>query len=105
MARFWGFALTAQAVFALGPARMRDAMRSVVDVVDNGFAKTLRRVDDLATKDPLRCFQVANPVMTPEGIVVDNEILDGPAPYASSCEVTLMDHVFANSYGQPFVGQ
>lgn len=97
----------AQAILALGPARMRDAMRSAVDVVDNGFATDgmAPRADALATRKGLRCFQVANPVMTPEGMVVDDEIIDGPSPYSSSCQVTLMDHVFANSYGQPFVGE
>ncbi|POR33642.1 Peptide-N4-(N-acetyl-beta-glucosaminyl)asparagine amidase A [Tolypocladium paradoxum] len=105
MARFWGFALMAPAVLALGRARMRDAMRGVVDVVDNGFVGhgIAPRADEWTAKKPLRCFQVASPVMTPKGLVVDDEIIDFQSSNSSSCQVTLMDHVFANSYGQPFV--
>ncbi|KND89735.1 Peptide-N4-(N-acetyl-beta-glucosaminyl)asparagine amidase A [Tolypocladium ophioglossoides CBS 100239] len=107
MARFWGFALMAQAVLALGPARMRDAMRSVVDVVDNGFVEhgLAPRADVSTAKKPLRCFQVANPDMLPKGLVVDDEIIDGPSSDHPSCQVTLMEHVFANSYGRPFVAK
>ncbi|EFX04402.1 asparagine amidase a [Grosmannia clavigera kw1407] len=39
----------------------------------------------------LENFQVAQPVLTPEG--------------ATSCSVVLMDHVFGYSYGVPFVGE
>ncbi|KAI0121691.1 peptide N-acetyl-beta-D-glucosaminyl asparaginase amidase A-domain-containing protein [Xylariales sp. AK1849] len=46
-----------------------------------------------ATTTPLECFQVAEPVLTPEG-----------AGTTESCTVVLMDHDFANSYGSPYVG-
>ncbi len=62
---------------------------------------------------PLECFQVAEPVLTPAGLAVT----DGRADHAlteiggaglvgePACEVVLMEHIFANSYGSPFVGR
>ncbi|KHN96981.1 peptide-N4-(N-acetyl-beta-glucosaminyl)asparagine amidase A [Metarhizium album ARSEF 1941] len=55
----------------------------------------------------LQCFQVTNPVLSPDGIVDGNELLDsypGNVP-PESCQVRLMEHVFGNSYGQPFVAE
>ncbi|QUC23077.1 uncharacterized protein UV8b_07318 [Ustilaginoidea virens] len=53
---------------------------------------------------PLQCFQVASPVLAPDGLVDGNKNLGNPRPrQPESCTVTLMDHVFANSYGHPFV--
>ncbi|KAL8392700.1 hypothetical protein RB595_002769 [Gaeumannomyces hyphopodioides] len=51
----------------------------------------------------VECLQVAQPVLMPK---VDNDgDSAGRDPKASrSCSVVLMDHVFARSYGQPFVG-
>lgn len=58
----------------------------------------------------LECFQVAEPVLTPsvtDGSTSDNEseITIPPSKAANSCEVTLMAHTFAYSYGMPFVGK
>ncbi|OTB16455.1 hypothetical protein K445DRAFT_291365 [Daldinia sp. EC12] len=58
----------------------------------------------LQTKTPLECFQVAQPVLTPNG-----PSRNGPTPADdvspdNSCSVLLMEHVFAFSYGAPFVG-
>ncbi|KAI1468016.1 peptide-N4-(N-acetyl-beta-glucosaminyl)asparagine amidase A [Daldinia caldariorum] len=56
------------------------------------------------TKAPLECFEVAQPVLTPGGpsgnglTRIDNVSQD------NSCSVLLMEHVFAFSYGTPFVG-
>jgi hypothetical protein len=59
----------------------------------------------------LECFQVAEPVLTPQGAQSSS---GGGAPVTTnatdssptaSCQVLLMDHVFGNSYGTPFVGQ
>ncbi|EPE02205.1 peptide-n4-(n-acetyl-beta-glucosaminyl)asparagine amidase a [Ophiostoma piceae UAMH 11346] len=47
----------------------------------------------------LECFQVAQPVLTPAGPTTDRS----PTPQGGYT-VTLMDHVFGNSYGQPYVG-
>ncbi|KAI1373830.1 peptide N-acetyl-beta-D-glucosaminyl asparaginase amidase A-domain-containing protein [Hypoxylon crocopeplum] len=44
-----------------------------------------------ATNTPLECFQVAAPVLTPQGD-------------EAGTTVVLMEHSFANSYGFPFVG-
>ena len=47
----------------------------------------------------LECFQVAQPVLTPAGPTTDRS----PTPQGGYT-VTLMEHVFGNSYGQPYVG-
>ncbi|KAL8358158.1 hypothetical protein RB601_009537 [Gaeumannomyces tritici] len=51
----------------------------------------------------VECLQVEKPVLMPK--VDDNGDSAGRDPKASrGCSVLLMDHVFARSYGQPFVG-
>lgn len=45
----------------------------------------------MAAPDPTDFFQVAQPIITPEG--------------SDTCTVVLMEHAFANSYGSPFVGK
>jgi hypothetical protein len=60
----------------------------------------------------LEVFQVYQPVLTPQGATDETVLNDGventttiaAATSSSSCEVLLMDHVFAYSYGIPFVG-
>ncbi|KAL1867730.1 hypothetical protein Daus18300_006286 [Diaporthe australafricana] len=57
----------------------------------------------------LEVFQVHQPVLTPSGPTLDDADDDGEAAGGStggsdSCSVVLMDHVFAVSYGAPFVG-
>ena len=62
----------------------------------------------------LECFQVAQPVLMPhgtryrsvdeDGVGMSAEITNPAISNSESCTVVLMDHVFANSYGQPFVG-
>lgn len=60
----------------------------------------------------LEVFQVYQPVLTPQGATDETILSDGventttvaAAASPSSCEVLLMDHVFAYSYGIPFVG-
>ncbi|KAI0551151.1 peptide N-acetyl-beta-D-glucosaminyl asparaginase amidase A-domain-containing protein [Xylaria curta] len=72
------------------------------------------------TRQPLECFQVAEPVLTPSGLTrrdanqipvfapADQKpieaVVDG-GNQSSPCTVVLMDHTFANSYGAPFVGE
>ncbi|TGJ79959.1 hypothetical protein E0Z10_g8812 [Xylaria hypoxylon] len=73
-----------------------------------------------ATRPPLECFQVAEPVLTPSGATrrdtsqppalapADQKPIEAAADSASAsspCAVVLMEHTFANSYGSPFVGQ
>lgn len=57
----------------------------------------------------LEVFQVHQPVLTPSGPTLDDAAAsdDDETPggsAGSSCSVVLMDHVFAFSYGAPFVG-
>ncbi|KAI1766499.1 peptide N-acetyl-beta-D-glucosaminyl asparaginase amidase A-domain-containing protein [Hypoxylon sp. FL1150] len=59
------------------------------------------------TSAPLECFQVAEPVLTPQGPAFRDGISASTADPASAeagCTVVLMEHSFANSYGAPFVG-
>lgn len=59
-----------------------------------------------APEQPLECFEVASPILHPGGLYAGSESFgESPIPDAPSCEVVLMDHHFANSYGQPFVGE
>ncbi|CAK7235318.1 hypothetical protein SCUCBS95973_009228 [Sporothrix curviconia] len=50
----------------------------------------------------LDCFQVAPPVLTPDGPATDKS--PRPSTDTGAVTVTLMDHVFGNSYNAPFVG-
>ncbi|KAI0157530.1 peptide N-acetyl-beta-D-glucosaminyl asparaginase amidase A-domain-containing protein [Xylariaceae sp. FL1272] len=77
-------------------------------------------VSPLATNStptkPLECFQVAEPILTPSGLTprdLSNPPPTGQKPIGSSdasesvaspCTVVLMEHMFTNSYGAPFVG-
>lgn len=53
-----------------------------------------------ATATVLDVFQVHQPVLTPDGATLDSAKSIGGA----ACQVLLMDHVFAYSYGEPYVG-
>lgn len=61
----------------------------------------------------LDVFQVYQPVLTPKGAVDETILSDGQentttiasVSSSSSCEVLLMKHDFAYSYGIPFVGK
>lgn len=65
-----------------------------------------------ATASVLNVFQVYQPVLTPEGVTDETILGDGAenttslasASPGASCQVLLMEHVFAYSYGLPFVG-
>lgn len=51
-------------------------------------------------------FQVHQPVLTPEGATLDSGKSNGEAgDVTDSCEVLLMDYVFAYSYGEPYIGK
>lgn len=66
-----------------------------------------------ATSSVLDVFQVYQPVLTPNGATDETTLGDGSenttslasASSGASCQVLLMDHVFAFSYGAPFVGK
>ncbi|KAG6031512.1 hypothetical protein E4U41_007546 [Claviceps citrina] len=58
--------------------------------------------------EALECLEVTGPVFSSHGLVDGSEVLGVPAggeaeEETESCVVTLMEHVFANSYGKPFV--
>ncbi|KAI0108216.1 peptide-N4-(N-acetyl-beta-glucosaminyl)asparagine amidase A [Daldinia grandis] len=58
----------------------------------------------LQTQTPLECFQVTQPVLTSDGPSGNRpKSAEGPPP-DEACSVLLMKHVFAFSYGTPFVG-
>ncbi len=85
-------------------ARMQVAELAVAPITKraeaNADAGTDTDADDAQPKPKvLECFQVAQPVLTPQGPATNR------SPGGSGgCTVTLMDHVFGNSYGAPYVG-
>lgn len=59
--------------------------------------------------DPLKCFQVAQPILGPSGLVlqgtgISREVAAEEALGEPSCSMLLMEHSFGFSYGKPFVG-
>ncbi|KAI1806018.1 peptide-N4-(N-acetyl-beta-glucosaminyl)asparagine amidase A [Daldinia bambusicola] len=56
------------------------------------------------TKTPLECFEVAQPVLTPDGPSGNGSRRSDNVSQDTACSVLLMEHVFAFSYGAPFVG-
>lgn len=59
-----------------------------------------------ATGTVLVDYQVHQPVLTPEGATLDSGVSNGEAgEVQDSCQVVLMDHVFAYSYGEPYIGE
>lgn len=59
-----------------------------------------------ATGTVLVDYQVHQPVLTPDGATLDTGVSNGEAgDVQDSCQVVLMDYVFAYSYGEPFIGK
>lgn len=59
-----------------------------------------------ATGTVLVDYQVHQPVLTPEGATLDTGVSNGEAgDVQDSCQVVLMDYVFAYSYGEPYIGE
>ena len=56
-----------------------------------------------AVTPPLECFQVSEPVLAPDAPSSSDSALDDKLPGETACDVLLMEHTFANSYGAPFV--
>lgn len=51
-------------------------------------------------------FEVHQPVLTPDGATLDSGVSNGEAgEVEDSCQVLLMDYVFAYSYGEPYIGE
>lgn len=67
----------------------------------------------VASPTVLECFQVAPPVLTPQGASYEVTESDGSETFQStgnsspteSCTVLLMEHSFGYSYGMPFIGK
>lgn len=56
----------------------------------------------------LECFQVSSPVLDAEGLVSGTSIVGpvrGSGQPIESCQRTLVDYSFQNSYNHPFVGE
>lgn len=49
-------------------------------------------------------MQVNYPILGDGTILQDNKSIGKGLKSIDSCQVTLMEHVFSNSYDQPFVG-
>ena len=59
---------------------------------------------DPAVAPPLECFQVSEPVLTPEAPSSPDSAVDESLSGEIACNALLMEHTFVNSYGAPFVG-
>ena len=59
---------------------------------------------DSAVAPPLECFQVSEPVLTPAAPSLTDNGADEGSLGETACDIVLMEHTFANSYGAPFVG-
>ncbi len=78
-------------------------------------ANTAPAPTSAATPSALECFQVAEPVLTPSGVTrrdrsqlpalasADQIPIEAAADSDSSCSVVLMNRVFENSYGAPYI--
>ncbi|KAI5862428.1 peptide N-acetyl-beta-D-glucosaminyl asparaginase amidase A-domain-containing protein [Durotheca rogersii] len=95
------------------PRAKRNSLARFKNLIDMGTDET--RTDSAApaaTTAPLECFQVAEPVLTHEGLKFRDAALQqiaAPTPAGSSTgadasTVLLFEHSFTNSYGYPFVG-
>ncbi|CAK7271194.1 hypothetical protein SEPCBS119000_004476 [Sporothrix epigloea] len=74
---------------------------SFVKRADTGSA-TSTASSATASPTVLEVFMVDTPVLTPNGPTTDKAL--GPATADGAVTVTIMEHTFGNSYGQPFVG-
>lgn len=83
----------------------------VLLLVFGGYASASELVPRGAFDDnaPLQCFQVQSPVLAGGSAAVgDRVIISEAKPHVDmvdSCNVTLIEYSFGNSYGHPFVGR
>ncbi|KAI3328815.1 peptide N-acetyl-beta-D-glucosaminyl asparaginase amidase A-domain-containing protein [Ustulina deusta] len=105
-------------VFA-GAALARGSSRAIHPFVKYknlaSSANTAPAPTSAATPSALECFQVAEPVLTPSGVTrrdrsqlpalasADQIPIEAAADSDSSCSVVLMNRVFENSYGAPYI--
>ncbi|CAK7566783.1 MAG: hypothetical protein SEPTF4163_004735 [Sporothrix epigloea] len=69
---------------------------------DTGPSATVTTTSATASPTVLEVFMVDTPVLTPAGPTTDKAL--GPSTADGAVTVTIMEHVFGNSYGQPFIG-
>ncbi|UNI20680.1 hypothetical protein JDV02_006747 [Purpureocillium takamizusanense] len=103
---WWLIVVTAHAAIASqGPARFDEALRGIASGQIGLTARESAYTN--TTAKALRCLQVTSPVLTPDGLIINDEIVDNPPEgYKPKFRiVTLMEHSFGNSYGHPYVGK
>ncbi|CAK7269210.1 hypothetical protein SEPCBS57363_003486 [Sporothrix epigloea] len=69
---------------------------------DSGPSATVTATSATASPTVLEVFMVDTPVLSPAGPTTDKAL--GPSTADGAVTVTIMEHVFGNSYGQPFIG-
>jgi hypothetical protein len=96
---------------SLRQLRGRDAQDSAASflptVTVDATTSTTSSISTATPTGPLRVFQVAPPVQGPGGSIIQSDGSDNSTALSSSgntCRVTLMVHVFKDSFGAPFVG-
>ena len=88
----------------------RDSAASFLPTATIADAITSTNVTTTPT-GPLKVFQVSPPVQGPGGSIIQSDgsdnstALSSPSGNTGSCQVTLMVHVFKDSFGAPFVGK
>lgn len=98
--------LLVASVWSCQPHRHRreEGKLDKLDIVRRQSASTASAA--AATGTVLVDYQVHQPVLTPEGATLDSGVSNGVAgEVEDSCQVVLMDYVFAYSYGEPFIGE
>ncbi|KAK8015136.1 asparagine amidase a [Apiospora arundinis] len=77
----------------------------MMDKTDPGGASSPTVNAPRAVTTPLECFQVAEPILTDQGLTLRGRAQPyTETPSKTSCSQVLMVHTFASSYGAPFVG-
>lgn len=73
-------------------------------ILGAAFATPSRRQASEGQGGLLKCFQIAQPVLGPEGVTPSWGRETPAGDGQGECEMLLMEHSFGASYGQPFVG-
>jgi len=90
-----------------GPARLEVGNHLGVEPPAVVKRQTPATSSAAASPTVLECFQVAPPVLTPQGLTDSDgsKVLSSAGASEESCTVLLMEHSFAYSYGLPFIGK
>ncbi|KAI1416144.1 hypothetical protein F5Y13DRAFT_154656 [Hypoxylon sp. FL1857] len=92
-------------IWFLASPSLKQAIRSEFEQLQG----LLTTVSSTENRTVLECFQVAQPVLGPNGPISQSTVSNetgtaGQDSLGEPCSVLLMDHVFGFSYGKPFVG-